>query len=386
MSYYGRKTIVKFVSREQLHNHVWAEPQTKVAKKYNLPYHQFTKLCKNLCIPVPEVGHWQKVQFGHKVKTTPLPPYCSNKLKPMAKLNTYSLPSIKKTLIVIPESPLPVIKINQTLSNPHPLIEQAKNALKDTRLDKYGTKRLHKKYIDFRVSPALQVRALRILDGLFKWAEGQGYTIRSGQEHWSNTGIVIDGEEIEISIEEKSSISKTTNVPSAYSSRIYQEHEYTPTGKLTLLIKSYCFNWTCRRTWAEGSTSTLEDLLPEYANELVKIAKARKIYYGKQRDEETKEAIRKKEKDYLRKCEELENEFLLNIEKESDQWARSMRLRDFITAVETKAKSTYKHLPFPKELSDWLEVANKYANEIDPLTKGLPSYQKASDMFKIEDI
>jgi len=43
-------------------------------------------------------------------------------------------------------------------------------------------------------------------------------------------------------------------------------------------------------------------------------------------------------------------------------------------------------LEYPVELTDWINWAESYATELNPLNKGLPKYKKATDILKLEDI
>lgn len=57
-------------TREELHDLVWSEPLTKIALKFNLTSPAITSACKDMEVPVPPNGHWQKVKYG---KGIPVP-------------------------------------------------------------------------------------------------------------------------------------------------------------------------------------------------------------------------------------------------------------------------------------------------------------------------
>jgi len=63
------------LTREQLYNEIWEISVTGVAKKYNAPYAELLKLCKEKDIPIPPSGYWTKLSFGKPVTQTPLPEY-----------------------------------------------------------------------------------------------------------------------------------------------------------------------------------------------------------------------------------------------------------------------------------------------------------------------
>lgn len=61
------------LTREHLYNEIWDISVTGVAKKYNAPYAELLKLCKEKDIPIPPSGYWTKLRFGKLVTQTPLP-------------------------------------------------------------------------------------------------------------------------------------------------------------------------------------------------------------------------------------------------------------------------------------------------------------------------
>lgn len=61
------------LSREQLYNEIWEIAVTGVAEKYNIPYAELIKCCKENDIPIPPSGYWTKIRFGKPVIQTPLP-------------------------------------------------------------------------------------------------------------------------------------------------------------------------------------------------------------------------------------------------------------------------------------------------------------------------
>ncbi len=63
---------MKTVNRKDLYDQVWAEPMTKVARKYGLSDRGLAKLCERNSIPVPPRGYWAQKAAGQKVKKAPL--------------------------------------------------------------------------------------------------------------------------------------------------------------------------------------------------------------------------------------------------------------------------------------------------------------------------
>jgi hypothetical protein len=57
---------VKF-TRKELYDLVWSEPLSRLAKRFNISDNGLRKICMRMKIPIPAMGHWQKIQYGKKV-------------------------------------------------------------------------------------------------------------------------------------------------------------------------------------------------------------------------------------------------------------------------------------------------------------------------------
>ena len=45
----------------------------KTCKKYKISDNGLRKICKRINVPIPAMGHWQKIQYGKRVTITRLP-------------------------------------------------------------------------------------------------------------------------------------------------------------------------------------------------------------------------------------------------------------------------------------------------------------------------
>ena len=61
------------ISREILYDEIWEISAAGAAKKYNVPYAELLRLCKEVVIPIPPSGYWTKLNFGKLVEKSPLP-------------------------------------------------------------------------------------------------------------------------------------------------------------------------------------------------------------------------------------------------------------------------------------------------------------------------
>lgn len=62
------------LERETLYREVWAEPVTKVSKRYGLSDVGLKKVCRKLQVPMPPRGYWARIAAGQSPKKTPLLP------------------------------------------------------------------------------------------------------------------------------------------------------------------------------------------------------------------------------------------------------------------------------------------------------------------------
>jgi hypothetical protein len=61
------------LTRKELYDLVWAEPLSRLAKKYKISDNGLRKICKRMNITIPAMGYWQKIQYGKQVIVTKLP-------------------------------------------------------------------------------------------------------------------------------------------------------------------------------------------------------------------------------------------------------------------------------------------------------------------------
>lgn len=61
------------LDRKSLYQEIWEISASSVAKKYNIPYGDLLRICKEIGIPVPPSGYWVKLSFGKSVEKAVLP-------------------------------------------------------------------------------------------------------------------------------------------------------------------------------------------------------------------------------------------------------------------------------------------------------------------------
>ena len=61
------------IHRDKLYKEIWQEPATKVAARYGISDSMLVRICKELNVPRPGLGHWTKVAHNHKISIPMLP-------------------------------------------------------------------------------------------------------------------------------------------------------------------------------------------------------------------------------------------------------------------------------------------------------------------------
>ncbi len=375
--------MMKFINREQLYQEIWNTPLVKLAPVYNLTTYEIKKLCDSFLIPLPKVGYWSKVAFGKTVEIAPLPVYAKSKLK--VKKSNFSKNNQLIIVKKIEKKMIPDISVKKNLTKPHAVTVKTREGLKRSRTDEYGMKKPWRGGFDLRVSKVNERRALLIIDTLCKWFEKNSIKIYQPFEESTTTEVVIDGQSIRIKIEEKSKLTAKI-LTERWGNYDYYTREYTPTEQLSLVIDNYCWGCGIRKVWRDGKTSKVEEKLGEFVSALFQHAEYEKQEELRREAEKLEWERQRKEKKYNEACEKLEKQMLDELKKQSTDLKQSRELIAYIKEVKNLANKQYKDSNYPLELTDWINWAENYAAELNPLSKGLPEYKKATDILKLEDI
>ena len=168
------------MTRQQLYDEVWAEPISKLSKKYGLSDVGLAKVCKRNGIPRPGNGTWSKLKHGHKVKKTPLPEMPDEKpirfntsIKGIGKEDP-AMPKEAEALIAFEQQEENRIVVPEKLLNPLPCIKNVRAELLSAEVAWDGL--LHTDSLPrIMVTKPLIPRALRVMDTLVKALRSRGY-------------------------------------------------------------------------------------------------------------------------------------------------------------------------------------------------------------------
>jgi hypothetical protein len=373
-----------YLDRETLYKMVWTTPVTELAAQYGISGRGFAKMCARLEIPVPGRGYWARTQNGQKIPPTPLPSAKRSIEKGVSIQVRERLPEefIRNQRILgdlaqerLTENKIMVL---QRLTSPHPLVAMTLEALNNVKLDEFNRLQLPKEEcFNVHVGRNSVNRALRIMDALTKALEKRGYEvfIKNGSV---TTCVSLLDEIVEFSINER--CTRTTKELTAAEKKDSEKHpwkynynrfNFTPSGKLTLSIDTWCSS-VSRRTWSDGKESKLEDHLNAFVASIVMTAKTKRAWRMKEEQEklERQERIRQQEEQERMRKEE-ENRFQA-LDREVSAWQKSKQIRSYLHAVRMDALQRFGIIMPGSQLDQWLSWAEKQADRIDPLHVNAP--------------
>lgn len=363
------------LTRKELYDLVWSKSLSALAKEFLISDNGLRKICNRMEIPMPNMGHWNKVQYNRKVVIKKLPmDYTGNNTVDLfyRKEGDYRILGLPSPFITLEKEIIEkegdLLIVPEKLTKPCELIVLAKDNLTQKKGSYMhgGLLNTSSDLLNITVSKDSIFRALRFMDTFIKVIEKRGHEIKIRHD---TTYIVIQGEEIKLSLREKL---KRIEKESKWS---WKEYDFLPTGILVLNAYSYPYN----HEWKDGQV-TIENQLPKIIAKLEISGEKLKIETIEREKrhaiEEEKERIRKEWQ--KRKDKELEN--FKKLLKYFKQWQEAENLRKYLTEVETNARNNNK---FTNELNEWLIWARKKSDWYDPLISLPDEYLNDEDKESI---
>lgn len=360
-------------NRLELYKLVWSEPMTSIASKYGISASTVRKISKEMNIPIPNMGHWQKIQYGKSVSVIELPSnYTGNQnytleYREMSNSEGSSLSAQRNLQLEIENNPGLNFSVPSKLKKPDILIIKAKEGYPSHRYVRSGgdcLRTTNDGLLDITVAPKNFNRALIFMDSLIKLLRIRGHDVTINS---NGTCVIIFDEEITICLQEKLRIEETLD---KYN---WRSRQYFPSGILTFRMwKHFRFN---QKIWSDGK------LLIEY--QLAKILASLELLAKKEkqeRDERDKRHIIWLEQQKIE--EEIRERKEQEIQDFKLLFARAYRLHqaniisDYIKSVEQKATVDGE---LTDELGKWLDWAKKKSDWYNPLI------ERIDDSFDDDD-
>lgn len=279
------------MTRQELYDLVWSKPITHIAKDYGMSDVGIRKHCKKHQVPTPPVGYWMKLEFGKKVKKTPLPtrlraadeeihlvPHDVHRVSTEAQRALDDALSCREKLegrLRIPDR-LP--------RKPQPVVTDMIEALQEIKLDHYGYLRTGEQYYKkFELSKVIVPRVAKLVQSLSLVALEEGYSLR-----WKEGQIIWRVEEEDFQVRIYELPDKKPHIPNKQEiqrqqredewrlkyprddrkpRKVYRTWDRPPSGRLALHIgdtNGYWRHSDIENRWVERKSGpSLESRLPD---------------------------------------------------------------------------------------------------------------------------
>lgn len=353
-------------SRSQLYDLVWSDSLVALSKKYNISDNGLRKACIRMGIPLPNMGHWNKIKAGKKVLVKPFPKEHEGdqEISLSLRVNGEDFPesglSPQLTLQKEIESDLQLdLSVKETLVNPDALILKAEKEL--LRKDKYRKEGdlVYSGFgnLDIKVSANLVNRALCIMDTFVKAMRHRGHSFEFNKEE---SYLLLFGIKLKMTLKEN----RNRVIPQDK----WRSIEFQPNG-----ILSFQFGDIIRTVSCTDGKILIEHQLSKLIAKIEILGEEMRIEdikWQKYRDEQHLKQLNEKEKQERKK---IELSSFMNLLAKSCRWDEAQTLRNFIDQTEQKAIAENN---LTEELSIWIEWARKKADWFDPLTDGEDEWLK----------
>jgi len=352
---------IKF-TRKELHDLVWSEPLSQLARKYNLTDNGIRKRCKKMNIPLPKAGHWAKIRHGYKVPKPKLPGNYKGETETVLCFRDKDGKYVEKVDEVTPQTKLKhelqsdpklPLTVPDKITRLDSLIAQAKKSLskKDSRAYNYvGMRTTDRGEINIMVSKPNISRSLYFMNTLIKLLRVRKHDVIIEN---NTTYAVIFGEKLPIKFKEKAKI--------VYEIDEYgwKNRKYYPSGKLAFVHDNRPYH---QKEWTDGK-KPLESRLAEILAYFETYAKKEiedRIEWEKRRKIEEEEQERQRELQRKKNDEIKRIKVLINM---ANYWKQAQILREYITALENTEGLDIKRM-------DWISWAKQKIEWFDPFTQG----------------
>ena len=275
------------IKRSKLYERVWTEPVIRVAAELGTTNFMLAELCRRYSIPTPSSGYWMKVQFGKPVEKLALPEGDDVEIDLTKLTRAGYRPSKLVTRGERRAGPPPV-----EATEAHPRVTKTIDRLKSGKGEGARTV-AGKGCFNVTVSETLIDRVQLLLSTLVKEIEARGGQILHGEKGLETK---IDGHQLTFVIKEKFdrvphmltdtekatlerhkakvASSKQPWTYGSWNTPTFPQHDYLPTGKLTLQLEDKVGYRGVRKTFSDRVSLRVEMMVSDIVDAMKGYAKA----------------------------------------------------------------------------------------------------------------
>lgn len=348
------------LTRKELYDLVWAQPLSRLAKKYKISDNGLRKICKRMNIPIPAMGHWQKIQFGKQVIVSKLPTKYEGK-------DEITLGEKREGDINIDSPIVQLRRLIQTIENtkdlplkvPDRISSRPDNLIRST-IDYYdAVKRYYRSnhgihpdrinVLNIQVQEESRPRAVRLLDSIIKVLRCRKHDVIA--DHFT-TYAKIGDEHVKFRLREKQRVS---DVKTSYGGR-----QYESTGEFVFVIDIGPYTRKEVKDGHEPIETKISTIIAMLELEGKRMREERIAYEIWKRETDEKQRIEKE----IKERQDKEAHAFKKLFLQAIRLHQTNILRNYILTVESNA---IKNGTVSEEFKTWMNWAEKKVSWYDPL-------------------
>lgn len=367
-------------SRDKLHEEVWTEPVSTVAKRYGVSDVGLRKVCISLDVPLPPRGYWARKKAGQDVQVTPLPPHEGVDTK--QGLKTYQeeqaittladkLSFLKENELLLLYRTCQTIAVSDEEKRLHPIVRSIKSEIteytkkhKRDILANWAVDKWHRRPDDEppfwrQLSPEILPRVYRIMDAIYTAIE------QLGGKALISGAVQIRGEYVPFDINEGQLTVAHVVTPAeqkeldAYQKRSFfavkpniRKYDYQPNGKLRIVM------WNGKQ-FRDTEQQPLESRLGEILISLYINSEDVRTERLRLEEQKRKEEEERRQRELRRERYNAEIEEVRALQNEASDYAIACQIRQYANAIAAKPDIS-------EEEQQWVAWALEKADWFDP--------------------
>lgn len=388
------------ITRQELYALVWTKPLAKAAAELGITKAGLGHLCGMNKVPRPSSLFWRHKAIGKPEEPMPLPnPEKNPDIVIQPGLIHVSDPVLCKEAAqeILRIASSNFFQVESDLRGCHPLVSRSHHLLLSSQWDHKGMVRSFDGCLDISVAKVNIRRSILLMDAILKGFKSLGYRVGIADEGRGGTFVEAMGVRVCFAIREYWAIKElpTKNAdPLAGHFGIpkqRREIDLVPNSRLRIDLNG---SQTAVDGWyshletqvSETKATPMERRLKQVAIAVVNLVVRAKEEQAKaeKRLAEKLEAERRKEEEERQRAAKwkeimIEQEKVDDLIEESEDWAKSHRLRDYIAAKKADYIARGVSIDPASEAGKWLKWASDQADRLDPLAKSTPSILDEED-------
>lgn len=411
------------LSREDLYELAWSKPITQLAADFGISDVALAKRCRRLGIPLPGRGYWARMDAGQAPYRPKLPKrepqrHDDDALTLAPSQGAYSatiLSSAEAQEALRTAAPETVpARIAETTIVRATSILDALPAIRRTAVRERHPRRSELAFargerggpiLALNVTAEALDRALLLADSVLRAAASLGWVFDDPQKLREKQGkpvvetranstedskgevepyvgrLLVEGEQVALRIEERFR-EEAVEPTASQLAREKREYSYraprkvsVPTGalRLTRLDTYRAYGEPDRRSWYDRKSKLVEEQIPEVLLGFYELA----LSIKERRERDERQAREREEQERRRKeweaLQDANQKLITQLEADAGAWHRARYLRRYIKAAREALGGQALPVRFRQRTVDYLDWAERYVNELDPLTPALRS-------------